>query len=235
MDEDPQPQPVATLTVLEKANQFRTKAELIGAQQSDTDELTRITHRVAAVKAALQKLDRAMTAARIVADLPDAPTINMTVDDGYDDFRRKIDGGDFNDPVFRTAARKLEAAATKIDTEGQQVWKTWTAERLDSIRRERIAVLPTAERRNVRERSMRLDRIAAASPDRSSVTEFVTTYDNLRELLDDLPDLPSQLVDLLERLSQKTPLTIADLTEEDLRILRESEVGSQIELRRRES
>jgi hypothetical protein len=235
MDEHPQPQPVATMTVLDKANQFRTKAVLIGAQQSDTDDLTRINHRVIAVKAALQKLDRAMTAARIVSDLPDAPTINMAVDDGYHDFRREVEAGNFNDIVFRTATRKLEAASTQLDAEGQQVWKTWTAQRLGSLRRERIAVLPAAERRSVRERWTRLDRIAASPPDRSSVTEFVTIYDDLRELIDDLPELPSQLVELLNRLSHKTPLTIADLSEEDLRILRESEVGSQIELRRRES
>jgi hypothetical protein len=223
------------MTLLDKANQFRTKAVLIGAQQSDTDELTRINHRVTAVKAALQKLNRAMTAARIVSDLPDTPTINMAVDDGYHDFRRKVEAGNFNDPVFRTATRKLEAASTQLDAESQQVWKTWTAQRLGSLRRERIAVLPAAERRSVRERWTRLDRIAASPPDRSSVTEFVTIYDNLRELIHDLPDPPSQLVELLDRLSQKTPLTIADLSEEDLRILRESEVGSQIELRRRES
>lgn len=235
MDEDPQPQPVATLTVLEKANQFRTQAELIGAQQSDTDELTRITHRVATVKTALQKLDRALTAALMVADLPDAPTIDLAVDDGYDDFKRKIDNSDFTDPVFRTAGRKLEAATTKVDAEGQQAWKSWTAERLGRLGRERIAVLPGAERRSARERWSRLERIAASLPDRSSVAEFVTTYDNLRELLDNLPDLPSQLVDLLDRLSQRTPLTIADLSDEELRILRESDVSSQIELRRRDS
>ncbi|MFI5897676.1 hypothetical protein ACIA5D_47080 [Actinoplanes sp. NPDC051513] len=235
MDEDPKPEPVATVTMLDKANQFRTKAVLIEAQQSDTDELARLTHRVAAVKAALQKLDRAMTAARIVSDLPDSPTINMAVDDGYHDFRRNVETSNFNDTVFRAATRKLEAASTQFDTDAQQVWKTWAAQRLGSLRWERIAVLPAAERRSVRERWTRLDRIAASSPDKSSVTEFVTTYANMRELLDDLPDLPSQLVDLLDRLSQKTPLTIADLSEEDLRILRESEVGSQIELRRRES
>ena len=135
MDEDPKPEPVATVTVLDKANQFRTKAELIGAQQSDTDELTRLTHRVAAVKAALQKLDRAMTAARIVSDLTDAPTINMAVDDGYHDFRRKVEGSNFNDTVFRAATRKLAAASTQFDTEAQQVWKTWAAQRGSGTKR----------------------------------------------------------------------------------------------------
>ncbi|MBO3752588.1 hypothetical protein J5X84_41605 [Streptosporangiaceae bacterium NEAU-GS5] len=235
MDDDPQSQPVGTTTLLEKANQFRIKAELIGAQQSHTDELTRITLRITAVKAALNKLDQALTAARTVAGLPDAPSINMAVDDGYDEFRRKIDVSDFNDAVFRMAVRRLEAAAMKLDTESDQSWKTWTVQCLGSLRRERVAVLPAPQRGSARGSWTRLERIASAPPDRSSVIEFVTTYDNLRELLDDLPDLPSELLDLLDRLSQKTPLTIADLSEEDLRILRTSEVGSQIELRRRES
>jgi hypothetical protein len=235
MDEGPQPQLVASLTVLEKANRFRTQAELIRAQQSDTDELTRITHRVAAVRTALQNLDRALKAARSIADLPDAPTIDTTADDGYNDFKRKIDGSDFNDAVFRAAVRKLDTASAKIDTDGQQAWKTWTAQRLGRLRPERIAVLPAAERKGILERRTRLERIATTPATPAAVTEFVTSYDLLREQLDDLPDLPSRLVDLLERLSQRKPLTIADLSEDDLLILRESEVGSQIELRRRDS
>ena len=235
MGEGPQPQPVAGLTVLEKANRFRTQAELIRAQQSETDELARISHRVSAVRAALQNLDRALTAARSIANLPDALTIDMTADDGYNDFKRKIDGSDFNDAVFRAAVRKLETAAKKIDTDGLQVWKTWTAQRLGNLRPERVAVLPSAERKGILERRTRLERIAAAPPSPDAVTEFATSYDLLREQLDELPDLPSHLVDLLERLSQRKPLTIADLSEDDLLLLRQSEVGTQIELRRRDS
>lgn len=234
MDEDPQSEP-ASLTVLEKANRFRTQAQLISAQQSDSDELTRLTHRVADVRTALLKLDRALAAARSIADLPNAPTIDIPADDGYNDFKRKIDGSDFNDSVFRAAVRKLDAAAAKIDIGGQQAWKSWTAQRLGDLRPERLAVLPAAERKGILERRTRLERIASAPAAPAAVTEFVTSYDLLRERLDDLPDLPSHLVDLLDRLSQKKPMTIADLSEEDLRILRESEVGAQIELRRRDS
>jgi hypothetical protein len=66
------------------------------------------------------------------------------------------------------------------------------------------------------------------------VTEFATSYDLLREQLDGLPDLSAELDDLLTRLSQGR-LTIADLSDEDLQLLRASEVGAQIELRRRDS
>jgi len=236
MDRDPQDdKPSDSLTVFEKAQRFRTHAELIHAHQAGTDELERISHRVAELRTGLQKMSRTLSTAHAIASLPDAPSIVTTGDDGYTDFKRRVDAGDFKDAVFKTAMRKLSSASSTIETETQDAWKTWTAQRLSRLLTNRVAILPTEQRKRVTDRRTRLDRLASAAPDRAAVTEFLTTYESLLEELDELPDLPAELVELLDRLAQRKPLTLADLSEEDLKMLRESEVGAQIELRRRES
>lgn len=225
------------MTLLARANEFRTKAEMVRDREADIGELKRIKERTEELESSLDDYEALLTTAGVIAGLPLGPVISADIDDGFQAFHRKIAANNFMDRSFVAATNKLKSASSELKNTCSKGWKDWAGQRLRVLSEAwpRVAFLRADEHRDAVDQRKRLEKIASTEPTPSAVTLFTTIYDHLWKRLDTLPLLSGELAEVLELVKRKPPLTLADLTDEQLRLLRESEVGAQIELHRRES
>ncbi|NBE85423.1 hypothetical protein [Micromonospora rubida] len=233
---DPQPQgPVTAVSVLDKASLFQTQAEAIHAGRSERQEIERIAHRRSELSTALQALDRALTITRGVAALEGIAPFDKAIDDGYEKFRRKFTQGNSSNATFKAALTKVQGAAAQREAMAKQAWEAWVGARLDALPSNRDALLSSDERKDVRERRALLAKIRTALPTPSDIRAFATTYELLLDTLQQQPELPNELIDILDRLSARSPLMLSDLSDDDIALLRSTPVAEQIQLRRRDA
>jgi hypothetical protein len=233
---DPQPQgPVTAVSVLDKASLFQTQAETIHAGRSERQEIERIAHRRAELSTALQDLDRVLTITHELAALDGIAPFDKAIDDGYEEFRRRFTQGNSSNATFKAALTKVQGATAQREAMAKQAWEAWVGARLDALPSNRDILLSLDERKDVRERRARLAKIRATLPTPSDIRAFATTYELLLETLQQQPDLPSELVHILDRLSARSPLLLSDLSDGEIALLKSSPVAEQIQLRRRDA
>jgi hypothetical protein len=113
-------------------------------------------------------------------------------------------------------------------------WKAWAEKQLHSIPDEKIAVLPGDERQAAVKDWTQLRRLAGKAPKNNhEIAEFIRLRDRTTQALQPVPHLNEALRELLQRLDGKPPLTLADLSDNTIAMLRDAGFASHVQLSRR--
>jgi hypothetical protein len=220
-------------SVLDKALALRAEASRLREGQAAQAEAQRVAQRLDKTLALLGGLRQAVTAARRLQELESAPPIDLScADDGRDRFARHAAGLP-SDQAFTAAQQKIKAATTRINDSLASSWSQWAQQQLASLPLVRITMLTTQPQEAARKRSDELQKLARQPPTAADIEIFIQGRDLLREALADVLDPPPEVLDLIHRLAQRPWLTLGDLTDEQISLLRVVRIADQIELRRR--
>lgn len=145
------------------------------------------------------------------------------------------------DSVGRPTPERLTGAVGKVSRATASIlgdldarWRTWSANRLDELPTPRIPRLAPPERRRVETRLASLRTDSRNAPTSASVNQFKLGFEAVSEALDAVT-VHSLLEEALSKvMSSSPPVTLADLSDEEIAVLRDdSAVAAQIVLSRR--
>jgi hypothetical protein len=222
-------------SVLDKAVALRAEARRLQEGQKGAAELARISNRVTELDLLISTLAQVVRAARRAASLGVSLSINLALaDDGRANLERHAATGLPSDQAFVVARGKINTSKQAIADALSAAWAAWAIAQLDALPVERIALLDREAREQATGWHTRLRSLASsAPPTNSDIDEFSRTLDALTEVLDDAPAASGEVVNLLKRLVERPPLTLADLTNAQVASIREAGIADQVELRRR--
>lgn len=223
-----------TASVLDKAQQLQARARTLAEGEAGEKEAERIAHRVEKTRALLADLQQAVSVARRLSALDDIDGTDLTdLDDGYPHLSRHAAAGNPSDRVFTTTWNKISAATSQVTDWVRPTWSSWSQRRIAALPEARILLLPPDERTAASNRYTELTKLANKNvPSVADIAQFASSYDLLKETLDSTPDPPEEVQGLLRQLSER-PLTLNDITDAQIALLRGVGIASQIEVRRR--
>lgn len=221
-------------SVLDKAHELAMEASRLKEGQAAGADADRVSKRVDELAAALADLRSTVATARHLRGAGVAANVDLSVaSEGRDRFARHATGLPSNQ-VFIAARQKIQQAADNIKGRLAAEWTEWASQRLSALPTSRIAMLASPQERDeATRRRDELRKLVAKPPSVANTGLFQTTYGLLEESLAEVEDLPNDLVDLIQRLDRRPPITLADLSDEQVVLLRAHGVADQIELRRR--
>jgi hypothetical protein len=214
------------LSVLQKAQRLQGETRRLDASAKEQAEAQRVTARTQEIRAALEKLTRQIEIAQSLKQQAPAADISLQrLDDGRASLAAK--GSLPSDSAFVAARRKIEETAGRLSQEIQEAWNRWTSEQLESLATSRIPMLEPDRQEETR---LVLDELKRAIRSHNpNPALFAAKSDRLRKMLEGAREAPGQLVSLLNRL----PLTLRDLADADIALLREHGLDGEIEVRRK--
>ncbi|WP_414939670.1 hypothetical protein [Amycolatopsis sp. cmx-11-51] len=222
-------------TVFEKVEQLRSEARRLETAEQGADEARRIGNRVTKLKVSLGELRTQVELARKVNETIGSTRIDLsTVDDGYRDFEAKVRSvTNPGDAVFDRANRRIAVVCKRLDEETRSAWSTWASARISELPLTRIPMLPLGDQREARRKQGELERWSRANEiSRSTISLFLTSIGGLGDMLVGVPDAPLEVADLMVRLSGDRPPTLAEITDEEISLLRSLHLDDQIALKR---
>lgn len=224
-------------SVLELALEVTAQANRIKQGEKAEQQAMRVVQRVGDVQKALSGLEGAVAAARRLHAVSGERFVSLEkLDEGRASFASSVAnaGGIPRNEAFTNAARRIDGVTARVAAELGAGWAQWTAWEVAGVPRLRISLLEQQEQVVPRERWANLLKTArVAIPGRDHINSFRSDLDYLHEVLDPLPDPPGAVLEILERLSRRRGLTLAEVTDEEIAVLREAGVADQIEVRRR--
>jgi hypothetical protein len=224
-------------SVLELAREVTNEANRIKGGKTAELNAERVLNRVGEANMPLKKLDQVVTAARRLAVTSgEAPIDLIGLDDGRADFERLAQRLNYlpSNQAFEGAKNKIRDVTERVTIGLATAWTQWTDREVAKVPSLRISLLEQEDQRVPRERWGRLVKTARVTPPtRDQINSFKSDLDYLHELLDPLPDPPGAVLEILDRLGQHRGLTLAEVTDEEIAVLRGAGVAAQIEVRRR--
>lgn len=223
-------------SVYDKAVQLQGHARRLAAGAVGEREADRVALRLSELRTLLTGLRRQIAVTRALHKQGAGLEIDLTdVDDGRVGFERKAQPGALpSEDVFRTARQKVKAVTVRIERENKEAWVLWANERLGTLPLARIPMLVGEDQTLARERRTNLEKGAKSGEVTSDrIIVFANTYAALAEALEEAPEPPEALLALLERLGQRPAPTLHDVTDEEIALLREHAMDSQITLLRK--
>lgn len=218
---------MSSVTVLEKAQELQNIARSIAEGQKERDDQERVLRRIDEVRAAL----RAALVQQQTAVLLRERT-GQTLDvSGFDAARSKLEsksrGGLPGDRAFVDAKRALEGFASELSASIKQLWKAWATTRIQEVSPARFVTLGPDERLEATELYESMKAIASrAKIDSASIVRFCSDRDTLLRLLENAPDdAPEELLELINRLDAGG-VTLRDVTDADIALLRKYDQDS---------
>jgi hypothetical protein len=222
------------IPVPDRVLQLQGEVRRLEAGAQGEGQAKRVARRVAEIQSALVSLSGQARAARALQRYTDAATVNLTgLDAGRDDLARRAAGSIPSDPAFVAARRKIESTTSRLATEIQAVWKAWANEQLSTLPVRRIAMLEPAQEASaqVRLKSLR-NLIVVRNVTASDIAEYASTYEGLMDELSEEMDVPEALLAVFHRMSRGV-ITLRELSEEEIMLLRQYRMDGEIELRRK--
>jgi hypothetical protein len=223
-------------SVLELAQAVTREANLISEGEEGRLKAEQVQTRVSEVTAALTKLAQVVTAARRLAKESGEAAVNLTgLNDGLKNFSGYVsrDGLPSN-LAFNSARGKIEGVTKRVGSELTEAWGSWTKREMASIPRNRIDLLDQADKKAANEKWADLSRTAKApSPSVTDIIAVKSDFDYFKEVLEGVKPPTGPIAILLPRLDRPRGVTLAELTDEDIAVLREFGIAGQIEVRRR--
>jgi len=222
-------------SVLEKAQALQAEAIRLQEGTAAEAEAARMSHRVGETSRLLDALDQVVVSVQKLQAAGGAQSVDVSgVYDGRANFARHAATGAPSDRVFTTAQQKIKEVTDRIGRQLAAAWSVWTESRTTQLPLVRITLLGADAQDSARRRRDDLQKIAKkTTPTASDVTLFQATFGLLKETLDEVADPPAEVLALLDRLGQRPALTLHDLTDEQVALLRRAEIADQIEVRRR--
>lgn len=134
---------------------------------------------------------------------------------------------------FGIAKGALNTHVDKMSSAIADGWAEWAKARIDELPQLRLSMLAVDEQAAERERLVELRRLTRIKvPTGGDVTYFATTMAALSEALAQVDDPSTELVALIGRLTGRA-IPLADITDDEIALLRRSGVDGQIQLSRR--
>ncbi|WP_329346208.1 hypothetical protein [Streptomyces microflavus] len=226
------------LSVYEKAKLLEDHAARIADGEESQRQATRVSGRLTELRAQLSALRVQVGITRALQAREAGLGVDLSnIDDGRAGFERSLGpSGLPSNQVFGTAKRKAQAVADRLSEANQAAWSAWTQGLLADLPLARIAMLlePGAEKQAA-SRQAELERAAKGKASKDAITTFATTYAGLAELLQEAQDPPEELASLLERLRQQPDLTLRDVTDDEIALIRVYGMDGHISLKRKGS
>lgn len=223
-------------SVLEKAIALTAEAARLREGADAEHDAERVSQRVAEIIELLQHLSRIVVAVHRLRALSGLDCVDLSdLDDGRHAFARHSASGPPNNQAFNAAKRKISGVIDRVSAELGDEWSQWTAERMAGLPLVRIAFLETEQdRASAQERRDELQKLARlTAPTRADVNSFHSSAGTLLETLSQMSDQPDELLPLLQRLGERPALTLDDVTDDQIALLRQTRIADQIEMRRR--
>ncbi len=219
-------------SVLAKALMLQSEARRLDLGRKDEQEARRVLERVGNLRDALAGLRMQIRLAQAVEDATGSKVDISGMDRGRAEFVRKAADGLPGNPAFNIANRKIGEVIDILSDAIAKRWQAWAADQLAVLPESRIAMLEQARQTETRTAVKSLKTYAASPPTTANVTAFMTHYQRVKQELDKAPDTPVALSALLERLSTRV-LTLRDVTNEEITLLRQYAMDLEIEVRRK--
>lgn len=222
-------------SVYERATQLQAHARRLAEGQRGELDAQRVSQAVSETRRELNNLRSLIQIARLLG-AKGAPAVNLTgLDAGRTLFAAKAgDGGLPSDRAFRDAQAKIKGVAGRIAADIQAAWATHTEQTLAALPMIRISLLGAGEQVRAREQKATLDRLAkAARPDVPGIAEYTNTFEMLRDTLDSLRDPSPEILGLMVRIAGPRQISLGDLTDAEIALLRREGFADQIMLRRK--
>jgi hypothetical protein len=220
------------LSVLDKAVKLQSESRRLETGAEGQDQANRVARRVAEIEAALTRLSSQARAARALRQHTTADVSLAGLDAGRRDLARRAAGSIPSDSAFVAARRKVDSTANALATAVQQAWKEWADGRMTALPDDRIAMLEIARQAPARATLKTLRGLAGeAGTTADGIAQFAAAYAGLREELDEAKDVPEEILGLLDSM-QRRPVTLRDVTDDQIALLRAVGLDSEIQLRR---
>lgn len=218
---------MSSVTVLEKALELQNTARSISESRKERYDQERVLRRIDEVRTALQA---AMVQQQTAVLLRECTGQALDVS-GFDTARAKLAsksrGGLPGDRAFVDASRALEAFTSELSASLRQLWKRWATARIQEVSPARFVTLGPDERREASGlyESMKA-KVNRPKVDSASILTFCSDHDRLLTLLQHAPaDIPQGLLELINRLDAGG-VTLRELTDADIALLREYDQDS---------
>jgi len=220
--------------VRDRALKLQNEVRRLEAGAQGEGQAKRVARRVDEIQSALAVLSGHARAARTLRRLTTAADISLAgLGAGRDDLARRAAGSIPSDSAFTAAKRKIETSSSSLAKEIQAAWKAWADERLSALPDRRIAMLDQARQAQARATLRNLGGLAAAASVTTPViTEFTSAYEGLEDELGEAADVPEELLAVLDRLSRNL-ITLRDISDDEVALLRAYHMDGDIELRRK--
>ncbi|MET9289426.1 hypothetical protein [Nocardia beijingensis] len=226
---------MSEVTVFEKVEQLRSEARRLASAEKGASEARRIGSRTTKLRASLGELNTQVELARKVNETIGSTRVDLsTVDDGYEEFEAKVRSvTNPGDTVFERANRRITAVCKRLEAETSSAWSTWALARISELHLTRIPMLPSGDQREARRKLDELERWSRAKDlSKSTVSLFTTSISGLADMLADAPDAPPEVANLMVRLSGERPPTLAEITDDEISLLRSLHLDAQITVKR---
>ncbi|MFD4639394.1 hypothetical protein ACFWN2_18910 [Lentzea sp. NPDC058436] len=222
-------------TVLDKANRLKGEARRLADGAEGMRQATRISERVTKLRDSLQSLARQVTLAKSVNSAIGAPLVDLSgLSAGLEDFKKKAEASPNPlDPVFKAARTKVETLTNRLRDRTLEVWQRWATARVQDLPYGKLPMLNVDQQPAARSKKQDLDRMITKSDLNSSdVRVFRTTLETLGELLGTAKDVPAELAAVLDRLARTPSPRLADVSDDEIRLLRSAGLDTEIAMKR---
>jgi hypothetical protein len=222
-------------SILEKAQAMKVEADRLREGEKGEQDAARVSQRVDEVTVALQGLGRVVGAVDRLHAVSGTRTVALSgLDEGRAAFARHAKAGLPSNQVFTAAKQKINGVSSCISELLGAAWAQWTSEQLAGLPLIRIPLLGSDEQKTARDRRDELLKLAkTAVPSSAEIGTFQSTAGLLRDTLSEVSDPPREILALLQRLGERPPMTLDELTDDDIGLLRQAGIADQIEVRRR--
>lgn len=222
-------------SVLDKAVALRAEARRLLEGQRSAAEVDRASKAVAETSQRLDELARTVGVVRRACEVGVSVAADLQrADDGRRNLARHAGDGLPSDQAFIAAQRKIRVSTEAFTAQLGPAWQVWANQQVATLPLERIALLDAALRPQAREWQSTLTSLAAKTPTTTGdIDQFTNALALLSDVLDETPPASEEIISLLQRLAQRPPLTLADLTDDQVALLREAGVADQLDVRRR--
>lgn len=223
------------MALLEDALALSAQARRVDAARADNEQRSRLRARLSDLQAAIDEvrslleLHRDATVAG--AEIAWRPT---RLSSACRNLARVSKDGLPTEKHLDTAKSQVTVATNELTKAIGLGWTRWTEAQLASTPDEKIAALQGDERQAAAKDWTQLKKLAGKTPRTSrDVTEFVRLRERIVQAVRPVPNLSDELHDLLQRLDGKPALTLADLSDSNIAMLRKAGFASHVQLSRR--
>lgn len=220
-------------SVLDKARAMTAEATRLRQGADAEHDATRVSERVGEILPLLQQLRLIARAARRLHAVSGEDHVDLS---GLDDGRAALarHAGLPSNQAFAAAKSRINAVISRVSTDLGAAWSQWTEQCISKLPLLRITLLDSGDQETARTCRDELQKLAKiAVPTSTDISMFQAAAAQLAESLGGVSDPPQEVLPLLQRLGERPPLTLAEVTDDDIRLLRQAGVASQIELQRR--
>ncbi|WP_280335142.1 hypothetical protein [Nocardia wallacei] len=222
-------------TVFEKVEQLRSEIRRLATAEKGLEEALRIGKRVTKLKASLGELHTKVELARKVNETIGSTRVDLSAaDEGYRDFADTVHKvTNPGDAVFERANRRITAVCKRVGEETYSAWSTWASARISELPLTRIPMLPQQDQAGARRKHNELERWSRTKElSKADISLFTTSIKGLAEMLAEVADVPAEVANLVDRLSSDRPPTLAQITDDEINLLRSLHLDDQITLKR---